>query len=84
MRDLPTETTDEKPDRFVPDSDVVEEFSVTTMTLWRWDRDPALRELGWPPPLKIRNRNFRSRRALESFKTRLVQVALQSRHSPSE
>jgi hypothetical protein len=41
------------------------------MTLWRWDRDPKLAELGWEPPVKIRKRNYRRRRPLEKFKVAL-------------
>jgi len=47
------------------------EFNVTLMTLWRWDRDPRLAELGWEPPVKIRRRNYRRRRPLEKFKAAL-------------
>jgi hypothetical protein len=41
------------------------------MTLWRWDHDPELAELGWEPPVKIRKRNYRRRRPLEKFKVAL-------------
>jgi hypothetical protein len=40
--DLP----DNVPDELVPDPQVAREFNVTLMTLWRWDRDPKLAELG--------------------------------------
>jgi hypothetical protein len=59
-------------DELVPDPRVAEEFAVSLMTLWRWSRDPALQ---FPPAVQIRRRNFRSRRALEEFKARLVQSA---------
>jgi hypothetical protein len=65
--DLP----DNAPDELVPDPQVAREFNVTLMTLWRWDRDPRLAELGWEPPLKIRRRNYRRRRPLEKFKAAL-------------
>jgi len=58
----------DSPDEFVPDPQVLAEFGITAMTAWRWDHDPELAELGWPPPIKIRSRNFRSRRHLERFK----------------
>ena len=35
------------PDELVPDPRVAREFNVTLMTLWRWDHDPKLAELGW-------------------------------------
>jgi hypothetical protein len=46
-------------------------FNVTLMTLWRWDHDPKLAELGWEPPVKIRTRNYRRRRPLEKFEVAL-------------
>ena len=57
------------PDELVPDPQVAREFNVSLMTLWRWDRDPKLAELGWEPPVKIRTRNYRRRRsvALRNF-----------------
>jgi hypothetical protein len=59
--DLP----DNVPDELVPDPQVAREFNVSLMTLWRWDHDPELAELGWEPPVKIRTRNYRRRRPLE-------------------
>jgi hypothetical protein len=63
-------------DQFIPDPDVCKEFHITPMTLWRWDRDE---KLGFPPPIKIRNRNFRSRNALEAFKAKMLRFAIESR-----
>jgi hypothetical protein len=56
----------------VPDPRVAEEFDVSLMTLWRWTHDPTL---NFPPPVKIRNRNFRVRDQLETFKTSLIRRA---------
>jgi hypothetical protein len=65
---------DRSPDQLVPDPIVAKEFGgVTLMTLYRWTNDPRL---GFPPPVKIRNKNFRSRRAIEDFKTRLMRKAI--------
>ena len=36
-------------------------------------------ELGFPPPIKIRTRNFRSRRMLEEFKAALLRKAFAER-----
>jgi hypothetical protein len=55
-------------DTLVPDPQVQKEFGVTAMSIWRWDRDLELIKLGWPPPIRIRSRKFRSRIALENFK----------------
>lgn len=64
---------EDKPDQLVPDPQVWREFGITSMTGWRWTNDP---ELGFPPPIKIRTRCFRSRRAIEAFKQALMERAL--------
>lgn len=63
-------------DTLVPDKKVRAEFGVTEMTIHRWDRDPALQ---FPKKIRIRNRNFRSRRELEAFKERMMQQAIRQR-----
>ncbi len=63
----------------MPDPKVCKEFSVTPMTVWRWDHDPAKANLGWPPPIKIGERKFRSRRLLEEFKANLLRMAIEAR-----
>ena len=76
--------TDDTPDHdtLVPDPQVQKEFGVTAMSIWRWDRDPELIELGWPPPIRIRFRKFRSRNALENFKRVMARRAIEQRVSP--
>jgi hypothetical protein len=65
------------PDQLVPDPIVAKEFGgVSLMTLYRWTNDPGL---GFPPPIKIRTKNFRSRCALEEFKARLMRAAVSQR-----
>ena len=64
------------PDELVPDPQVWAELGISSMTLWRWDHDPKLAALGFPPPIKIRTRNFRSRRRLEKFKSNLLKNAV--------
>jgi predicted DNA-binding transcriptional regulator AlpA len=68
--------SDAPPDTLVPDPEVAAEFGKSLMTIWRWDHDATL---GFPPPIKIRKRKFRSRRALEAFKQRLMRGALEAR-----
>ena len=63
-------------DELVPDPQVCEEFGITSMTLWRWDHDS---ELDFPPPIKIRKKNYRSRQSLEKFKQRMVTSAIATR-----
>ena len=76
--------TDDTPDHdtLVPDLQVQKEFGVTAMSIWRWDRDPELIKLGWPPPIRIRSRKFRSRNALENFKRVMARRAIEQRVSP--
>ena len=50
---------------------------LTAMSIWRWDRDPELIKLGWPPPIRIRSRKFRSRIALENFKRVMARRAIE-------
>ena len=65
------------PVEFVPDTLVQREFNVTAMCLWRWTRDPSL---GFPPVIKIRKQNYRSREALEAFKQRMLSLAITERN----
>jgi hypothetical protein len=64
-------------DELVPDPQVWRELGITSMTGWRWTRDP---DLDFPPLIKIRRRNFRSRKQLEAFKHRMVKAALKTAH----
>jgi hypothetical protein len=71
------------PIEFVPDTQVVREFNITSMSLWRWDRDPILQKMGWPPPVYIRKRKFRPRPALEAFKVAMLRCAIEARSDKS-
>jgi hypothetical protein len=66
----------EKVDELVPGPQVEREFGVTSMTIWRWDRDS---KLGFPPAIRINGRTYRSRQMLEAFKQRLIAQALKRR-----
>lgn len=68
----------------VPDPQVCKEFHVTSMTIWRWDRDPRMAELGWPPKVPIKGRNYRHRSKLEAFKVNLLQRAVAERKHGDE
>ena len=63
-------------DRLVPDPEVWRELGITSMSGFRWERDP---DLDFPPKIKVRGRNFRSRRMLEAFKEKLIRKALTDR-----
>jgi hypothetical protein len=66
-------------DKLVSDTEVAAELGVTSMSLWRWDRDIKMIGLGWPVPVRLNRRKFRSRAALEAFKAKLVDLAIQER-----
>ena len=66
-------------DRLVPEPDVCAEFGISAMCAWRWDRDERMIEQGWPVPIKINRRKFRSRAALDAFKQNLVERAVKDR-----
>jgi hypothetical protein len=66
-------------DEFVPDARVRDEFGISLMTIYRWDANPEKIALGWPPKIRIGNRNFRSRRLLEAFKENVIRRALVER-----
>ena len=70
-------------DRLVPDRVVRSELCIAPMTMWRWDHDPAMAELGWPPVIQLsaKGRKYRSRVQLEAFKQNLVKRAAAARGS---
>lgn len=77
---LMSRTDTNETDVLVPDPQVRVEFGdISEMATHRWDHDPKMAELGWPPPIRIRGRKFRSRRALEAFKQTLVRRAITER-----
>jgi hypothetical protein len=69
---------DDTPDKLVPDPVVQKEFGIGPMGLWRWDQDPRV---GFPPRIKIGPRNYRSRRAIEEFKARLLRKAVENQQA---
>jgi hypothetical protein len=66
-------------DRLVPDLEVAKEIGCTTMSMWRWDRDPVMIANGWPPLIRIIRRKFRSRAALDAFKAKMLEQGLKER-----
>jgi predicted DNA-binding transcriptional regulator AlpA len=66
----------EAPDELVPDPVAAQELGISLMGMWRYTNDPAL---DFPVAVKIRNRNFRSRRQLEEWKARLLSAAIKQR-----
>ena len=71
----PITDNDNHDDLLIPDPQVWKMFGVTSMTLHRWTRDERL---GFPPPIKIRTRNYRSQSALKEWKERMVRGGVRS------
>jgi hypothetical protein len=66
-----------EPDSLVPDAQVAKELGCSVMGLWRRTNDP---DDDFPAPIKIRSRNFRSRKALEAYKARKLRDAMRTHH----
>jgi hypothetical protein len=63
----------------IPDSEIRRDLNLSRMSLWRWDRDPAMAAIGWPPAVRINDRNHREADKYEEFKSRLARVAISRR-----
>lgn len=73
------QTNDGKPIVLVPDRKVQDEFGKSRQALVRWDADPAMAALGWPPAVTICGKKHRPRHLIELFKSNLISAALQQR-----
>src|SRR5437660_11033276 len=69
LRDITEPFMQPDTDELVPDPKVWRELGISSMTGWRWTRD---HQLGFPPPIKIKARNYRSRRALNEWRERMI------------
>ena len=58
--------------------DVAREFNRNARTVKRWIADP---KIGFPTPIRINNRLYVARSALENFKQRLLSAALPGKAS---
>jgi hypothetical protein len=76
---MPNINAGDQVDELVPDPQAARELNISLMTVWRWDRDPELAALGWPPPVYIRKRKYRGRRLLEKFKGAALRRAIRAR-----
>jgi hypothetical protein len=63
----------------IPDPEVFRELSITAMTAWRWDRDPRMAELGWPPAVYRGRYKFRDSKQYQKFKATLLRQAIAKR-----
>lgn len=74
-----TSALDSDFDTLTPGWKVREGFGISEMTEHRWDQDERLEELGWPPPIWIRNRKYRSTRMLQAFVERMIKESIANR-----
>ena len=65
----------------IPDLEVFADLRITPMTGWRWDRDPRMVELGWPPPIYRGRYKFRDSNLYRKFKANLVRQAIARRNA---
>jgi hypothetical protein len=73
-------TTDKQHDVLVPDAQAAAELGgVSRMCIFRWDRDPGMAALGFPPRVMLNGRGYRSRQQLEKFKANLMRKAIAAR-----
>lgn len=74
-----TTTEAGEPIVLVPDPKVQKELDKTRQSIHRWDADPAMAALGWPPPIMLGGRKHRARHLLEAFKANLIKQSLKER-----
>jgi predicted DNA-binding transcriptional regulator AlpA len=64
-----SDTTDE----YLTGPDVDRRYRRSSQTRWRWSKDP---KLGFPKPIKIKNRLFYRLREIEEFERRMAAASL--------
>lgn len=60
-------------DQLIPDPQVWRGLNICSRTLNRWTQDPSM---GFPPAIRIRNRNYRSRAAIEAWKETMLRKGI--------
>jgi predicted DNA-binding transcriptional regulator AlpA len=56
----------------IPDPEVARTLGVTLMTIYRWDHDPSM---GFPKPIRLKTRKYRSAKELTEWRDGLVREA---------
>jgi hypothetical protein len=74
------ESADAEIGALIPDPEVFRDLSITPMTGWRWDRDPHMAALGWPPPIYRGRYKHRDANQYRKFKANLLQQAIKRRN----
>jgi hypothetical protein len=66
----------------ISDTDIRRDLGdLSRMAIWRWDHDPRMAALGWPPPELVNGRNYRNAEKYESFRGRLAREAIAKRNA---
>jgi hypothetical protein len=63
-------------DGYDPDSKVAKLLGKHPKTLPRWDKNPRLKQLGWPAPIFLNGRRHRHRPAVQAFLRNAAQAHL--------
>lgn len=63
----------------IPDPEIRRDLRITKMTTHRWDRDPRMAELGWPPPIYRGRFKFRDATQYARFRAKLAREAIARR-----
>lgn len=61
------------PEKLMTASEVMAKFSVSKMSLWRWQQDEKVR---FPKPIRIRNRNYYLESEIARFQADLIAHAV--------
>jgi predicted DNA-binding transcriptional regulator AlpA len=56
-------------DEYLTGPDIDRRYKRSSQTRWRWSKDP---ELGFPKPMKIKNRLLYRRSEIEAFERRMT------------
>jgi predicted DNA-binding transcriptional regulator AlpA len=59
-------------DEYLTGPEVARRYKRSAQTRWRWSKDP---ELGFPKPIKIKNRLFYRKSEIETFDRRMMAAA---------
>jgi hypothetical protein len=65
----------------IRDPDIRRDLGISKMTTHRWDRDPRMMAIGWPPPVYIGRYKFRDSVQYAKFKARLAREAIARREA---
>lgn len=56
-------------DEYLTTADLKQRYNRSSQTFWRWDNDP---ELGFPRPMRIKNRLFYRKSEIENWERRMA------------